>query len=538
MKVSSSKEAGMATIRNPSISWRSIRRIAPGAMLPLVFILVGIAFWAQGCAGCYCRDTETCSLGVPEPVVDGHEPPVNFFLADSPWPMSHRNPYCQASSPYPGPAEPVPAVVPDFIFGSPVLITVAFSSPYPDGSRVIWGSTTLDVFKANPCQGACYYQRIEKENIDFSNLAGAISGAYTLVDNEGTFFVPRLTRINAYGDVTAGDALSSIEKKGFFEIPPEHLHGEDDDIVGLNMTYDGMLAFATRRGTCGVVSRTFDEAHYLYLGEEDEISNSIACDENGGIYVVTSRQMIRVQWTGSSLTTDEAEGGWTAEYEAGEGVGGIRLGPGSGATPSLMGVGDEDRFVVITDGQELMHLVLFWRDAIPADWVQIPGTKDRRIAAQIPVTFGDPGAAQSLSEQSVCVRGYGALVVNNLLQQPVDNIVLAIIYSGLPEYAPYGAEKFEWDPVTRQLQSAWVNPDISLPNGIPTMSAATGLIYDVGQRDGVWTMEALSWDTGESVFFNELDSDWKFNSAYAATEVGLGSGLYTGTLFGMTRLHP
>jgi len=136
------------------------------------------------------------------------------------------------------------------------------------------------------------------------------------------------------------------------------------------------------------------------------------------------------------------------------------------------------------------------------------------------------------------VRGYGALVVNNLLQQPVDNIVLAIIYSGLPEYAPYGAEKFEWDPVTRQLQSVWVNPDISLPNGIPTMSAATGLIYDVGQRDGVWTMEALSWDTGESVFFNELDSDWKFNSAYAATEVGLGSGLYTGTLFGMTRLHP
>ena len=70
------------------------------------------------------------------------------------------------------------------------------------------------------------------------------------------------------------------------------------------------------------------------------------------------------------------------------------------------------------------------------------------------------------------------------------------------------------------------------------MSAATNLIYDIGQRDGVWTMEALDWDTGESVFFHELGSNLIYNSAYAATEIGLGSGLYTGTTLGLLRLIP
>lgn len=46
----------------------------------------------------------------------------------------------------------------------------------------------------------------------------------------------------------------------------------------------------------------------------------------------------------------------------------IKLGYGTGATPTLMGFGnDEDKLVVITDGAKRMKLVAFWRDAIPAD---------------------------------------------------------------------------------------------------------------------------------------------------------------------------
>ena len=397
------------------------------------------------------------------------------------------------------------------------------------------------VVKAGIRGGEFYYidkMDIEAANITLSPTQSGLNAAYTLVDCEGTFFAPRMNEIVAYGDEIPGDAASKIAVKRVFEIPANQLRGEDDFIVGLSILYDGMLAFATSKGTVGVVSRSFDPAHFLQLGEGEEVSNSIAGDEEGGIYVVTSERMYRVQWTGDKLTTSESEGGWVASYEAGGDVAGVRLGKGSGSTPTLMGTGEQDRFVVITDGQELMHIVLLWRDEIPSDWVQIPGTRDRRIAAQVPVTFGDPEATASSSEQSPCVRGYGVVLVNNLLNTTSENLVENMINSQNPDIAPYGAEKFEWDPRAQELRSVWANKEVSLPNGIPAMSSATNLLYDVGQRAGNWTWEALDWDTGKSVGFYEMGKDAVYNSAWAATEVGLDGGLYSGCMFGMMALQP
>ena len=41
-------------------------------------------------------------LANPVFATDGNEPPANAYLADSPWPMSHRTPYAQGSSPEQG----------------------------------------------------------------------------------------------------------------------------------------------------------------------------------------------------------------------------------------------------------------------------------------------------------------------------------------------------------------------------------------------------------------------------------------------------
>lgn len=474
---------------------------------------------------------------VPDFVDDGHEPPVNPFLADSPWPMSHRNPYCQASSPYAGPVNKMDRRCGDYLPGMPGLITLALSGIYADGSRVIWGNNITHVFKmdANGTIISFIDMKLKEMNESADLVKRATSGAYTLVDRDNNFYVPDFKRILAYGDAIAGDPESEVEKKGEFQIPDEHLTKGDDRIVGLVITWDGMLAFAASSGLVGVVSRSFDKAFYLHL-EDEEISNSIACDENGGIYVVTSKKMHRVQWTGSELTLDASKGAWSAAYETGEAQPGIRLGPGSGSTPTLMGTGENDAFVVITDGQDLMHIVLFWRNEIPEEWQGIPGAKDRRIAAQIPVTFGNPDAEVSLSEQSVCVRGYGALVVNNLMKTDLGSQMMNILASGLPGIAPRGAEKFEWDPVKKVLQSVWANREICLPNGIPAMSVASGLVYDVGYRFPFWTMEALDWNTGESVFYGILGPTPIFNSAYAATEIGLDGFLFSGTALGMVRV--
>ena len=174
--------------------------------------------------------------------------------------------------------------------------------------------------------------------------------------------------------------------------------------------------------------------------------------------------MYKFRFDGNAISLE-----WRTEYEAGDGgVSAIRLGPGSGSTPSLMGTAlVDDRFVVITDGQDLMHLVLFWRDEVPADWTPLPG-KDPRIACEFPVTFGDPAATQSLSEQSVLVRGHAAVVVNNLLQDesqippiPIVQNAVAALLGGDPDLAPFGIERIDWDPETRTCRSIWANDEIS-----------------------------------------------------------------------------
>ena len=75
-----------------------------------------------------------CSTVGPSYAQTNSEPPVNSFLADSPWPMSHRNSYNQASSPLRG-IEPGDTVKVGFKRALP-SITLAYAN-----DSVAWGST-------------------------------------------------------------------------------------------------------------------------------------------------------------------------------------------------------------------------------------------------------------------------------------------------------------------------------------------------------------------------------------------------------------
>lgn len=488
----------------------------------------------------------------PSLKADADAPPVNPYLADSAWPMSHQNPYVQGSSPLPGPESADALGNVRYQSTGFINITQAMSAPYEDGTIVAWGSGLATVYKLKVTpKGPRLIANLLKP--EPANLANATTGAYTVLDRDNVFYAPGAGKLYAYTDAETGNPHSGIRLERVFELPADWLRGtpDQDPIVGLNLTYDGWLALATKRGTVMVVSRDFSRFAALQLGDAvtgEEVSNSIAVDENGGIYVVTSAAMYRVQWTGTDLTLDDAAGAWVSSYETGGAVqvpG--RLGAGSGSTPSLMGTGDQDRFVVITDGQPLTHLVLFWRDRIPDDWEPIAPGKSRRIAAEVPVNFGDPALQTSMSEQSVLVQGYGAVVVNNdygVTRQSSNPLAanllngLVVFLSNTARYAPYGVQKFEWNPQTRSLDVAWVNPAISCPNGIPTMSAASGLFYCIGQRKGVWNVEALDWASGESRFFKPFSAWFIHNSFYAATQIGPFGDIWSGTVTGVLQAPP
>lgn len=491
---------------------------------------------------------------------DGHEPPCNPFLGDSPWAGNHRGSYAQASSPFPGPVGPAAAVDVRHLALTAVPVIVSFSPPYPDGQSVLWASTvgvTGEVAKVDPVTGELLDKYQPQLEAGAPLTLPSVSGAYNVVDREGRLHVTTQTGLQVFGDARPGDRTSPIALLRDFRLPPAALCG-DDRLVGITMTYDGRIAFATENGVVGTVPRDpaqMDAENLRVVslngpdcaggtdGPLETVSNSIAADEDGGIYVVTSHAQYRVDESLSGGPTLQVT--WRAGYAGAGGTGGGRLGAGSGSTPTLMGTAvEDDRFVVITDGQERMHLTLMWRDQIPADWKPVRPGADRRIACEVPVTFGKEDEP-SLSEQSVLVRGTSAVVVNNL--QELDPVLSALppqlslytqLISGIPGNAPRGLERITWDPDTRTCRTLWSNPDIAIPNGIPTMSVATGLIYGIGARGGVWTLEGVDWETGQVELTVPTTALPTSNSVYAATTIGPDGSVWTGTLGGLTRFQP
>ncbi len=368
------------------------------------------------------------------------EPPCNPALPDSPWSTSHRNSYAQGSSPFRGLERAAVDTTHIDLPGVPVMIQ--FSGRYRDGGRVAWGSLVdnadrRQLFKVDVESGELIdrYDPEEREANPPSSGLGGITGAYNIVDRRGRFIVPRNRLIDVYGDAERGARRSPIELRRRYRLPERSFCSGEDKLVGAVMTYDGYIAFATEQGVVGTVPRQpgrMDDRELRTLSlnggrctpgaatlaadaELETVSNNIAADERGGIYVVTSERMRRVNHDAKRNRLSKA---WSARYEAGDEASEIRLGQGSGSTPSLMGTGrGHDKLVVITDGQDLMHLNLFWRNGVPRGWKRLGSEHSRRLACEHPVRFGDPGATASLSEQSVAVRGYGTLHVNNDLDR-------------------------------------------------------------------------------------------------------------------------
>ncbi len=452
-------------------------------------------------------------------------PPSHPYLSDSAWPTSHGSAYAQGASANEGPGHADGTV--QFVQTGLVSITLTYGPETPSGESVIWGSQPGGVFKAIRTTDTL---EVVSNGTSDGEVNSLIAGAYTVLDVDGVFYRTFENRIEAWVD-DPGDPRSEISKRNDWVLPDEN----SGAVIGLALTWDGTLVFATEAGQVGAIDRALSSYELVQLSADEVVSNSIAVDEAGGVFVVTDKALYRAQWTGTLLSLDEADGAWRATYDAGdtERVSG-RLGFGSGSTPSLMGgPGDPHRFVAITDGQDVMHLALFWRDDIPDDAPEPPIGEDPRLAAMVAVDFGDSEIEESVSEQSVLVSDYRAVVVSNLYED--QSGPFAPILAG---EAPKGIQQFRWDPETFTLESTWYRQDISCPNGIPAMSRATNAMYCTGKQGDTWTFESLDWDTGESRFRIPTGAGLEYNSVYSATQIGLDGELITSSSTGIVRYAP
>ena len=504
-------------------------------------------------------------------------PPKNPHLADSSYPMAHGDPAQQDAVAQAGPHDQSRNLAANEINYNPVgpgHFGTTVSGIYPDGRRVFWGNgidrivkidhdsyevlatyffPEVDIFDEaradasisafdNSNDGPIALMRAFQEMNKLRDLANL----YTLLSRDHTYFVANSQGfITAYADADPNDSTSEIILKARFQLPTQ----VTGPVMGLNMTFDGWLVAVTEHGWVIAVRQDFSEHHIIRMqhsqGAEEKatgpvgkgwVRNAFAIDADNGIYIASQAHMHNVVWTGSKLSTDPRDGAWTSDYLNG-------TGDGTGATPSLMGFGSEDQFVVITDGEPKMNVVLFWRNPIPEDWPGLRASPDRRIAGMIPVDMGELQLSSIQSQQSVVVYGYGALVVNNMprnipwyLPKRASALLISLLGSN-PRHQPYGVQQFRWDTATRQLENSWVNTKISSPSSVPIVSAAANAVYLIGARNNRFTLEALDWQTGKALFHYVIGGQ-RYNVLFSATLLDEQGRIHYGTPWGRVRLSP
>jgi hypothetical protein len=357
------------------------------------------------------------------------------------------------------------------------------------------------------------------------------AGVYAMVSNQDLVYANAGTVVSAIGRVDPNDLSKGLEVKAQFDaatlIPPTSVFGEKPRVglVGMNMTYDGHVVLGALNGVA-VMDLALKKGQFYGFADANQMAtNSLAVDKNGGIYVATGSKkprlpgvMHKLVWTGSKLSDDPKDGAWKAPYEGGDWPPAIKAGTGTGSTPTLMGFGDdEDKLVLITDGANRMKLVAFWRDAIPTNARKVDGALSPRTADQMPVTAGLSKQRPWLqSEQTIIVSGYGAFVVNNLIEEGHPDRIIDVMTVGPVHRPPSGVEKIVWNEKDNRFSSAWMRGDVVSVSMVPLASSGASAVFVNGYsaKDG-WEVTGLDWNTGATVSRTIFGHTNKGNGAYA-----------------------
>lgn len=141
------------------------------------------------------------------------------------------------------------------------------------------------------------------------------NGVYSVVDNENVLYTNYGGNLYAFALKDPNKPSAGITKRYMIEDVVTAIQGDDHPdnarVFGLSITYDGHLIITFSNGVA-VIDRNLDlDSVSFYKFDDDEyVSNSLAVDENNGIYVASDRFMHKLVWTGTTLSGDEADGAW------------------------------------------------------------------------------------------------------------------------------------------------------------------------------------------------------------------------------------
>lgn len=496
-------------------------------------------------------------------------PAANPWIADSPYAISHHDPAQTDITPVDGPtrggrirfdqAKVVPVVwcsAPTYkIIGTDTVVvastpmglikvratgedfSLVSSVPYPNreavhaevtDQRIVEVMDDIDEKRRAKQDWRLWLNSLlmyYKFNINMRTMP---SGAYAVIDREGYHytFYDKQHLVKSFDQNEVDEPLVPVKYSNIVSQLPRAAAQDVDRILGINMTYDGHIV-AAAAGAVIVTDRDLNVVGYqLFPGEL--VENSIAVDKDNGIYVVTSVNMHKLVWTGTALSRDARDGAWSSPYDVmpkGMAVDRGAASQGSGTTPSLLGFdNDEDKLVIISDGNaDNAQIVAFWRDQIPEDFEQKPGTQSRRIADQISFRL-----SQTTVEASPVVYGNGVLVVNSTYPEPgpiAMDLISNAFLAGTTREAPRGIQKYEWLPAENRFIESWSIADVDNTDWMPpAVSTANGLVYIANKRNGTYEYFAADWETGEKKATWEFPDDSVLWNTWGGITVFLPDG--------------
>ncbi|WP_181309813.1 hypothetical protein [Nocardioides campestrisoli] len=286
----------------------------------------------------------------------------------------------------------------------------------------------------------------------------------------------------------------------------ESLVPESDCLVTVKPDWSGRIWWASRDGRVGLVDPVSGAVHGLELGEK--VTNSIAVDENGGVFVVSDTALYRF--------TADASGApgitWRTEYDRGVERKDGQLVQGSGTSPTLV---DQGLVAIADNAEPRLHVVFL----------------DRSSGAEVCRSAVFDGG-ESATETSLTSVGSGVVVENNHGYSTPTSTLLG--FSSSPGLARV-------DHVDGECQVAWTNDEV-VPSAVPTVSWQTGLIYAWTKRPSLWGVSgwyltAIDAHTGQTAFSVRGGTGPLFNNHYAAVTLGPEGAAYVGTIGGLVKVR-
>jgi hypothetical protein len=406
------------------------------------------------------------------------EPPVNPALADSSWPIFHRNSYAQASGHF-DTLTPRDRIDVQFASSAPGGASpwTVLLPPYSGSRQAAIGSTRLGVvkhvFDAQQFTRVSYLP-LPRQRFNFDwNLAALRDGTIvTTVRQENGFYL--------IGDSAPDCADCPLVVKRKVVVPVE----VGKITVQFTIAYDGTLLSLLEGNRLAAISlasgAVLSVVDLPIVTDDVSYHNAFPIDETGRLFLASQTALTAIDWRGGALRV-----AWSAPYDfRGPGCEGRRGGSalheaiavatgqkctGTGTTPTLIG-NAKDGVVVLVDGHAPQNrLVAFWRDEIPVSASALPGL-DRRVASVLALPLSTPERGGFTAENSPAAIG--------------NSIFVAQWAGFFPRCdAPRGVQRVDWVPTQSALALVWANPDAHF-NGVPSASSLTNLVYGAGLGDG------------------------------------------------------